>query len=357
MRILYLIGNGFDLHVDLETSYPQFLKYYLNEPIPAGLDDVGKHYIERLKNDINSNIELWSDLELQFGKHMSKLGKEGKEVHAIEDELDIINDDIREKLSAYIANQDAHSFFSDDAQKKFLEDIVNPERNLRDYEANIIKQQRTNVWHTTGHSVDIITFNYTSTIEHLLGKAPVKSAIFEIHEPVHVHGYYNRRMVLGVNDVSQIDNESLRNNPYAVDALVKSDNNHSYGDNHTNACRNLIRNAQLICCYGLSFGDTDKIWWQLVCEEMKRRGDVYLIIYAYAGEMPNYSNSGHKLQNIMRLEKEKLLSKGGVEDSLRQQLAQRIFVAINDPIFNIKVLPIRKIDIDSLGSEGLITES
>lgn len=72
MRILYLIGNGFDLHVGLKTSYFDFLKYYLHQPFPADIDDVGKRFITRLKADINQNFELWSDLELQYGKHFEQ---------------------------------------------------------------------------------------------------------------------------------------------------------------------------------------------------------------------------------------------------------------------------------------------
>lgn len=337
MKILYLFGNGFDLHVGLKTSFHQFLKYYLNQPIPSGLDDFGKRYISRLKDDIQGNIDLWSSLELQYGKHMSQLGKGGNDVHTIEEELDIINDDIREKLSSFIEHENNEINFTNEARHKFLNDILVPEQNLRDYEIDKVKQCRANVWNLTQNVINIITFNYTSTIEYLLGDAPVQASKFVIQQPIHVHGYYNRRMVLGVNDISQIDNENLRNNQYVIDALVKANNNHSYGDNHTNLCRQLIHEAQLICCYGLSFGDTDKVWWKLICDELSRRGDVILIIFAHADKMPNYANSGHKLQNMMRREINNLLSKGDVDNSLKQQLSQRIYVSINGSIFNIKI--------------------
>ena len=66
------------------------------QPIPFELDDVAQRYIKRLKEDINDNIILWSNLELRFGQHMSQ--------H--EEELDIINDDIREKLSVFIGQEE-----------------------------------------------------------------------------------------------------------------------------------------------------------------------------------------------------------------------------------------------------------
>lgn len=337
MRILYLFGNGFDLHVGLKTSYPEFLKYYLAQPIPTELDDVAQRYIKRLKEDIKNNIKLWSDLELRYGQHMSNLGGMGKAVHSLQEELDIINDDIRGNLSKYIAEQDTHGFFAENAKKRFLEDIIEPEKNLRDFERETVNNLRSNLWYRTHNHIDIITFNYTRTIEHLIGKTPIQVSPFEIHNPIHLHGYYDSRMIMGVNDASQIDNDQLRSLTYATDALVKPDNNHSYGTAHTNRCDNLINSAQLICCYGLSFGDTDKLWWKKICDELKNRPELFIIIYAHVDKTTDFSNSGHKMEYLMRQVKDHFLSQGGVDESERQRLAQRIFVSINDPIFNIQI--------------------
>lgn len=76
---------------------------------------------------------------------------------------------------------------------------------------------------------------------------PQQSSGFDINGPTHVHGYHDSRMVMGVNDVSQIDNEEVRKLTYTTDALVKPNNNHVYGVSHTDRCISLIQNAQLIC--------------------------------------------------------------------------------------------------------------
>lgn len=332
-----MIGNGFDLHVGLKTSYPDFLKYYLAQPIPDELDDVAQRYIKRLKEDIKNNIELWSDLELRYGQHMSNLGNMGNAVHSLQEELDIINDDIREKLSAYIGKEDERSLFSENAKKFFFNDIVVPERNLRDYEKRAIMNHKIVEGKRTSNVVDFITYNYTRTLEHLLGKTPVQYSDFKIHEPIHVHGYYDNRMILGVNDASQIQNDKLRKLSYATDALVKSECNHIYGVSHTDQCDDLIYNAQLICCYGLSFGDTDRLWWKKICNAMINRQDLYVILFAYIKDMPDYANSGHKLQNQIRKIQNVFLTKGGIVESLWASLSSRIIVSINNSIFNFVV--------------------
>lgn len=56
MNILYMIGNGFDIHIGLATSYHDFLQYYLKQPLPD-IDEVGKRYIKRLKQAINKDIK------------------------------------------------------------------------------------------------------------------------------------------------------------------------------------------------------------------------------------------------------------------------------------------------------------
>ena len=111
MRILYLIGNGFDIHVGLNTSYSEFLSYYLEQPYPDNLDTLGKISIDSLKEDIKGNIKLWSELELQFGKHMAKLGRNGESSSILRSELNAINDDIRNNLSQYIKKEEAKIFF------------------------------------------------------------------------------------------------------------------------------------------------------------------------------------------------------------------------------------------------------
>ena len=246
MRILYLIGNWFDINVGLDTSFQDFLKFYLKQPVPKELDEVAVRFINRLKEEIQSDIQLWSYFELQYGKHMARLGHMGSAVHPINEEFDIINDDIRTNLSKYIATQEKRLFFTEEAKKRFLADLADPEAFFRDFEKNEVDNRRKNVWHTTGRTIDIITFNYTRTIETLLGKTPVQSSGFDVNAPIHVHGYYDSRMIMGVNDASQIDNEALRNNTYITDALIKSKNNHAYGVSHTNRCSQLIKGKQSI---------------------------------------------------------------------------------------------------------------
>ena len=268
---------------------------------------------------------------------MSKLGHMGAAVHPIEEEFDIINDDLRNNLSKFIGNEESKIFFSEESKNTFLADILKPESHFRDYETEEINLRRNNMWHGTPNIIDFITFNYTNTIEKLLDKTPKQTSGFKINDPIHVHGYYNQRMIMGVNDASQIDNEKLRNQPYIIDALVKSRNNHTYGASHTEKCNALIQSAQLICIYGLSFGDTDKMWWERICKELQHRGDLIILIFWYIKDFPDFSNSGHKFKRIIDQIIDKFLAQGRIADSARSNIGNRIYVTINSSIFNLKI--------------------
>ena len=60
MNILFLIGNGFDINVGLNTRFRDVLKSYLKE---SNEDP----RIQKLKKDIDRNFENWADFEKQMG--------------------------------------------------------------------------------------------------------------------------------------------------------------------------------------------------------------------------------------------------------------------------------------------------
>jgi hypothetical protein len=336
MRILYLIGNGFDLNVGLKTSYPSFLDYYMKQPLPPEIDEFGQECIVRLKDSIKNNISLWSDLELQFGKFTSKLGIANTSEHTVLDELDFISDDLRENLSRYIAGEDNKIVFSEESKQKFIECISKPEDYFRDYEKDAVKKLKRRVGQTTPNEIDFVSFNYTRTIENLIGDKKVIISGIGVNLPVHVHGYYDERMIFGVNDESQIDNEVLRNDEDAKEVLIKSQNNHTYAVGHTNKVQELINSAQLICVYGLSLGETDKYWWQQICTQLQQRNDLIVLLFWHFDRVGDYSNSGPKLNREKRKIVKRLLGFGRI-DSVNKNNEERVFVSINAPIFDFLV--------------------
>ena len=62
MNITFLIGNGFDLNLGLNTGYKDFLKEYVR--IKSNV-----YYLDKFKEDILENFDTWASAEEAFGKY------------------------------------------------------------------------------------------------------------------------------------------------------------------------------------------------------------------------------------------------------------------------------------------------
>lgn len=91
MNILFLIGNGFDINLGLETSYNDFYNFYVNQESKNDL-------IKKFKKTIKLDKNLWSDLELKFGEYTDELKNY--------EEFNECYNDISKNLSLYMEIQE-----------------------------------------------------------------------------------------------------------------------------------------------------------------------------------------------------------------------------------------------------------
>lgn len=154
INITFLIGNGFDLGIGLDTTYKHFLDYYLKEKSSLEI-------LEDFKNQINDELNCWSDAEKAFGEFpFSKLGEDVEEVY----------------LECYADFKKKFCRFLNVQEKRFNEKSVNDK---------ICKQFReilVSLWRGSSHwsnfssignfgivqNVNVINFNYTSVFDNLL---------------------------------------------------------------------------------------------------------------------------------------------------------------------------------------------
>lgn len=325
MNIVYIIGNGFDLNLGLKTSYQDFYKFYDKQ------DSSGKKVIKELKESIKSDIETWSDLELSLGRYTSSLESS--------DHVKMIIFDIVEKLCIYLEKEQDKIDYSKLNRNVFINDLLNPEKYLskRDQDELRVWKQRWN--NNSKINLHILTFNYTKTIEKILGQEishvqiglkENKSAILGGIE--HIHGFIDERPVLGVNDVDQIGNEEFYQLQEVVEVIVKPIHNQELGHTRDDYCIQLIKNANLVCVFGSSIGETDKKWWE---EIGYRVGNVCrLIIFKRAPEMKPIL----QIQEapIRRNIKDQFLSMTNLSETEKEDAKQSIYVGINADIFRLQ---------------------
>jgi len=323
MNIVYLIGNGFDINLDLKTSYSSFYKHY--NKIESDSDRV-----KQLKKKINHSSENWSDLEEALGRYTSNINST--------EEFDEIFIDIVTKLSAYIKQEESSLKIATIKKNLFFQQLSNPVLVLEP--SDQLKYNQHNKEFTNQQdNVDIITFNYTRTIEKIseyenrhkeIGKKGPHHVL--LRNIVHVHGYIDDRMILGVNDTSQIANPALHENEDITNVLIKSNCNLVSKQNIEQVCKGIINQARVICIFGSSMGITDKMWWEEVGNQLKKGSllIIFLKVELNYGRTMNYLSSRIERKYIGNFLKKTALS----EDD-KKKVANNIIISINSDMFKI----------------------
>ena len=322
MNILFLIGNGFDLNLGMKTRYSDFYNYY-QKTISKSIT------IDYLKKNITKDLENWSDLELALGEYTEN-------IETVE-EFDEVFEDIGDRLSEYLQHEESNFDFSEIDNKSLFDFLSFPERSLLKADADKIYSFKSK-WKTSPWNVYLITFNYTKTIEKLLGEKQNNLEIGSHHNNKinlqgieHIHGYTNDRMVMGVNDISQIKNTSFHKNQDVLDALVKNTCNQAYKHAIDGIFKQKISSANLICIFGSSIGDTDSMWWELIGQQLIR--DCYLIIFDICEEIP--ARRAYKNARIERKIKESFLNKTQLSNEEKKKATKNIYIGLNTNMFKL----------------------
>ncbi len=328
MNILYFIGNGFDINIGMLTRYINFYEYYMSIKSPS---DLVKKLKAGIKGDIRGDFKNWSDLESALGKYTRNL-KSTKEF----DEIFI---DIQDNLANYLEKEEEKFDYNSLDVSKLYKHLTFPEDLLPEADKRKLKtlhsKRNLEQW-----NIQIITFNYTKSLEKItnykgnpisIGNYVGRSNV-HLRNIEHIHGYTNERMVLGVNDISQISNNNFHTNEEVIETLVKSECNKAQKHMVDDWCKNQIANANLICIFGSSLGDTDNIWWEYIGERIK--WNCNLIIFERGEEVP--PRRLQKLKIIERRTKNYFLNKTNLTEKEKEEVKDKIFIGINTEMFNLK---------------------
>ncbi len=322
MNILHIIGNGFDLNLGLKTSYKDFYDYYSG--IESDIEGVDK-----LKRAISKNYLNWSDLELALGEYT--------EVFNTVQEFDQVFEDLGDHLAKYLSNEEKNFLIDKIDMGEFFRDLVKPEDLMPQRDKEKIKRYKHNFVSGTWH-VDVFTLNYTRVIDKIIGeKSNINlghhlnnsgSVIFRGVE--HIHGYVDDRMVLGVNDITQLKNKEFHNEIDVLEAIIKEKCNKAYRHTIDTQFEAKIKRANLISIFGASIGDSDNMWWGLIGHKLIN--DIPIIIFTK--EEVVAKRIGYKQNRAERRLREHFLSKTSLTDEQKEQFGHNLYIVLNAPMFN-----------------------
>lgn len=321
MKIVYLIGNGFDLRLGFKTSYLDFLEAYKKSGAPIEVEAWKKLFFERLEEKGDD----WSDLELALGEFTADFKQNEEGVKAFKQ----FYFDLQRALIIYLKQQGELGNIPYSELSKFINDLYSPWQYLRS------NQQRKrllggSIIDRTTISINIISFNYTNYCEQMCSFSPGHSRLVGDVLIHFIHRRLEDRGVLfGLDSIDQIANEYFRKHRRVKEWLVKPHcSKEACEDEVMEVCEEKIKEADLICIFGSSMGATDKTWWRAVGERVE--AGVPLIRFIYKPELVQVFD--HLLPEYEEQYRQETLNILGITTT-EEEYRGRIFVPINSEMF------------------------
>lgn len=249
--------------------------------------------------------------------------------------------DIQDNLADYLNKVESDFNFEEVDVGKLHEDFTYPERVLPPTDKQRLEKfknsLRSSLW-----EIDIVTFNYTKTIEKLIDyngqnitlNTGLKGNYNVVLKSIeHVHGLTDDKMIIGVNDTSQILNKKFHGNEDVLNTLIKSDCYAAQKHTTQQDCMARISSANLICIFGSSMGYTDKVWWESIGNRLKN-SSCMLLIFDVGEYIPQRRPQQILIQE--RRKKNSFLDKTNLNEDEKEAVKSRIFISINSDIFKLE---------------------
>ena len=339
MNITFLMGNGFDIGVGLESKFEQFFPTYI---------DKSKNKSEGLKQlaiDIeidckkNGYYKTWADFEKALGEYTLQFDAKTKEKF-IDQVLDFqadFNDylkDEEQKLS-FEENEDICDMMLKALTQYYLDDNLAPESKGR---ISAIYSSHA----TESHKYNFINYNYTGVLTNCLKTIPnnvVRKRSYhgewvdKVGEIVHVHGKIGAHPIIGVNDVGQIANKELSEDSQFARFIVKPLMNQLVRQENDVNAKKLIDASTILCIYGMSLGSTDKKWWDSILNWLNNNKERQLVLFDYDKKYTPSSPIAWIKKEDTQIEK--LADYNSNQNIDVEKLRSRIHIAVHKNIFQI----------------------
>lgn len=331
MNITFLIGNGFDLNLNLATQYRSFLTEY-TKTAPSDTAD-----IKKFKEDILQDFDSWANAEKAFGAYTSEYNPTlfGGRVFCD------CHEDFCIHLAQYLHQQESRIDFANQtdsiarafARSIAFESIVSAFREAQ-------REQITKAYDLCGGGeyYSFIDFNYTTVLDQyidavqmhdgILGNRAHSNASYKnkITKLIHVHGYTDQDMVLGVNDESQIACLDIFQNigEEYLNQIIKIKTNEMNEQNTDSKAHAVISQSDLIYIYGMSLGETDTLWWKRIIKTMIEKPHLHVIIHCF--DAPKDGLIMRKLRTYEKEKRNEFLAFSDIDATKRSTLESRIHI-------------------------------
>lgn len=343
MEVVYLIGNGFDLSIGLDTAPKAFIESYLEK---NNSDSGRKEHVTALVKDMQEQgIETWADFEMESGEYSKRFAEDvGDDAFAYAEACSDLFKHLHEKLSAQ--NNRVDKAFVEQNSMECIRSLTDFREESEADEQKMIDKLR--MAHANEHWIyELLAFNYTDVLdkfvsyvlsEHGEGLAPVVSGTGQKHlikQVIHVHQSLENPIICGVDDADQIAYEPFRLERAVVETLVKQESQRYLRRDDDTRGFALIDQAKIICVYGMSLGLSDRRWWKAVANHLQQDSEALLVLMSYGlcEETPHTAFAKWKL---LEKERNRFFAAAEIENQEQKDvLSKRIIVIPSTAILTI----------------------
>lgn len=332
MNITFLLGNGFDIGLGLNTGYESFYEEYAklsksdNDNIRSFKSMLSKRNLDDQKKIID-----WADFEKAFGEHSQEFSILDKDLY-IERFEDFVTN-----FNKYLENEEKRVDYSNiDLIAKTMNKAVATYYHIRSEDEETLQSIYNSA--DNNRSYNFISFNYTKTVDEcaqILKHHLRSDSSKDVGKVLHIHGYIEENMIMGVNDPSQIINPVFANDQDIVREIVKPQQNSDIRSNYEKKVTEAINSSSIICIYGMSIGDTDKKWWAHIANWLAKSEKHALVILKYDTKYNKRFpfNQNKFIDSVTN----KFLELSGLTEEAQSQIRSRIFVGMNHNVFTMQL--------------------
>ncbi|MCH5159716.1 MAG: hypothetical protein J1F66_02570 [Clostridiales bacterium] len=324
MNVTFLIGNGFDINLGLNTKYKNFVDVYCND---LRQDDGTIHKFK--KDIIQRNLPLWSNAEWAFGNQTSQI----KDHFTVKDYCKC-HEDFCVSLANYLKEEQKKFVMSKENARAICEKFSTAINNLSVGFRNAPRTEiRSLISKYNDFHFNFIDFNYTDVLDRICsetsnscGWGKHNNYLNSKGKLIHVHGTVEKDMVLGVHDETQIANlECFKSvDKYYLAQLIKSQTDAVNEENTYSQTFQILDSSDLIYIYGMSLGETDKLWWESICKLLQTKTYLRVIIHSHGAplnELLNFERRRHE-----DAQRNRLFDFGNVDEKTRTAIQSRVHV-------------------------------
>ena len=327
MNITWMIGNGFDIRAGLKTSYSDF---YHSDYVQKSRDNC-------IYASINEDTKSWADFERGLGEYSKSINEESME--GFLESVAACNED----FTKYLSEEEKYYPSPDDNQiKQFNKTLTHFQNSLLPDDANdymaileVYRRNRVNLMMRNS----FIVFNYTNICARYWDKIisgatkiGALDAVVGKSELCNIHGTLEKGIMLGCDNSAQYNATLLNEKKHYIDKPAMNSLSRS---GNTAMAERIIASTNIFCIYGMSVGDTDLRWWNIVAKRTLENTYHRIVIFCYKPDFDK-TNIPRAIDRIETAKDHFISKTRGLNSEQKNTLRKRILVTYDiDDIFCI----------------------